>query len=44
MAVETGKVAPAFTLPDQNGEKVSLKEFKGKNVILYFYPKDNTSG
>ena len=44
MAVETGKSAPAFTLPDQNGKKVSLKEFKGKNVILYFYPKDNTSG
>ena len=44
MAIEIGKSAPAFTLPDQNGEKVSLKEFKGKNVILYFYPKDNTSG
>ena len=44
MAVEIGKVAPAFSLPDQNGKKVSLKEFKGKNVILYFYPKDNTSG
>ena len=44
MAVERGKAPPAFTLPDQNGEKVSLKEFKGKNVILYFYPKDNTSG
>jgi peroxiredoxin Q/BCP len=44
MAIVEGKPAPAFTLPDQNGEKVSLKEFKGKNVILYFYPKDNTSG
>jgi len=44
MAIEEGKTAPAFTLPDQNGNKVSLKDFRGKNVILYFYPKDNTSG
>jgi len=44
MTLETGKIAPAFTLPDENGKKVSLKDFKGKNIILYFYPKDNTSG
>ncbi len=44
MAITEGKTAPAFTLPDQNGNKVALKDFRGKNVILYFYPKDNTSG
>jgi len=44
MAIQEGKTAPAFTLPDQNGNKVALKDFKGKNVILFFYPKDNTSG
>lgn len=36
--------APDFTLPDQNGEMRSLSEFKGKKVVLYFYPKDNTPG
>jgi len=44
MPIEKGKKAPAFTLPDQDGNKVSLNDFKGKNVILFFYPKDNTSG
>jgi len=44
MAIQEGKAAPAFTLPDADGHKVSLKDFKGKHVILYFYPKDNTSG
>ena len=44
MTIQEGKTAPAFTLPDQNGNKVALKDFRGKNVILYFYPKDNTSG
>jgi peroxiredoxin Q/BCP len=39
MAIEEGKAAPAFSLPDAVGNKVSLKEFRGKNVILYFYPK-----
>lgn len=39
-----GTKAPAFTLPDQNGEMHSLEEYKGKKVILYFYPKDNTPG
>ena len=42
--LETGTKAPDFTLPDQNGNSVSLRDFKGKRVILYFYPKDNTSG
>ena len=42
--LETGTKAPDFTLPDQNGNSVSLSDFKGKRVILYFYPKDNTSG
>ena len=44
MPVVEGKAAPAFTLKDQKGEKVSLKDFKGKNVIVYFYPKDDTPG
>ncbi|MGD0339348.1 MAG: thioredoxin-dependent thiol peroxidase [Bacteroidota bacterium] len=39
-----GKKAPAFTLPDQEGKKVSLKDFKGKKLVLYFYPKDDTPG
>ncbi|MDD5832337.1 MAG: thioredoxin-dependent thiol peroxidase [Clostridiales bacterium] len=42
--LETGTVAPEFTLPDQNGELHSLADYKGKKVILYFYPKDNTPG
>jgi peroxiredoxin Q/BCP len=42
--LEVGDKAPAFTLPDQSGEPVSLKDFTGKQVVLYFYPKDNTSG
>ncbi len=44
MAIEEGKAAPAFTLPDQDGKPVSLKDFKGKDVIVYFYPKDDTPG
>jgi len=40
-----GNMAPAFTLPDQDGSKVSLKQFRGdKNVVLYFYPKAMTPG
>ena len=39
-----GAPAPAFTLPDQDGRQVSLSQFKGKWVVLYFYPKDNTPG
>lgn len=44
MPVEEGKAAPAFTLTDQNGDRVALKDFRGKNVIVYFYPKDDTPG
>ena len=42
--LEVGTKAPAFTLPDQNGEMHSLENYRGKKVILYFYPKDNTAG
>lgn len=42
--LETGTKAPGFTLPDQNGKEHSLEEFRGKKIILYFYPKDNTPG
>ncbi len=41
---QEGKNAPAFTLPASNGKKVTLKEYHGQVVVLYFYPKDNTSG
>ena len=44
MAIAEGKNAPAFTLPDADGKNVSLKDFNGKNLVVYFYPKDNTSG
>ena len=44
MPLEEGKAAPAFTLPDTSGKKVALKDFKGKNLVVYFYSKDNTSG
>jgi peroxiredoxin Q/BCP len=39
-----GDKAPSFTLPDQNGEKVKLSDLKGQTVVLYFYPKADTSG
>lgn len=42
--LELGTLAPNFTLPDQNGELHSLEDYRGKKVILYFYPKDNTAG
>jgi peroxiredoxin Q/BCP len=42
--LKTGQKAPEFNLPDQNGEIHSLKEQKGKWVLLYFYPKDDTPG
>jgi len=42
--LETGTKAPAFTLPDQNGRPVSLADFAGRRVVLYFYSKDNTPG
>jgi thioredoxin-dependent peroxiredoxin len=41
---EVGDKAPEFTLPTGSGEKFSLKDLKGKKVVLYFYPKDDTSG
>jgi len=44
MAIEEGKKAPAFSLPDQDGNVVSLKDFAGKHVVVYFYPKDDTPG
>lgn len=44
MAIEEGKAAPAFTLPDADGGKVSLKDLKGRDVVVYFYPKDDTPG
>lgn len=42
--IEIGKPAPAFSLQNQDGKTISLSDFKGKKVILYFYPKDDTSG
>ena len=44
MANEVGKPAPAFTLKDTHGKSVKLSDFKGKTVVLYFYPKDDTPG
>ena len=42
--LDIGTKAPSFRLPDQDGDMRSLEEFRGKKVILYFYPKDNTPG
>jgi len=42
--LEVGAKAPAFTLKDQNGEKVSLSDYKGRKLLLYFYPKADTPG
>lgn len=42
--LKEGTKAPEFTLQDQNGNSHSLSDYRGKKVILYFYPKDNTSG
>ncbi|RDE24262.1 thioredoxin-dependent thiol peroxidase [Motiliproteus coralliicola] len=44
MAVAVGQPAPDFNAIDQNGEPVSLSQFQGKKVVLYFYPKDSTPG
>lgn len=44
MLLEQGTKAPDFTLPDKDGKNVSLSDFLGKKVVLYFYPKDNTPG
>ncbi len=42
--IEVGKTAPAFSLTDQAGKKHNLKDYRGRWVVLYFYPKDDTSG
>jgi peroxiredoxin Q/BCP len=42
--LQVGDKAPDFSGVDENGKKISLKDFKGSRVVLYFYPKDNTSG
>ncbi|MCI5903118.1 MAG: thioredoxin-dependent thiol peroxidase [Blautia sp.] len=42
--LKEGTKAPVFSLPDQNGDIHTLEEYRGKKVILYFYPKDNTAG
>ena len=42
--IEVGEPAPDFTLPDQDGEPVSLSDFAGSPVVVYFYPKDDTPG
>ena len=42
--LEKGMKAPDFTLKDKNGNDVSLSDFKGKKIVLYFYPRDNTPG
>ncbi|HKG38842.1 MAG TPA: thioredoxin-dependent thiol peroxidase [Conexibacter sp.] len=42
--IETGAIAPQFTLPDQDGKPVSLADYAGKTVVLYFYPKADTPG
>ena len=42
--LEVGTQAPDFTLPDQNGDMKTLSDYRGSKVVLYFYPRDNTSG
>jgi len=44
MSLAPGTPAPDFTLPDQHGEPVTLSSFRGRNVVLYFYPKADTTG
>ena len=44
MALQIGDPAPDFTLPDQDGTAVKLSQFKGQRVVIYFYPKDDTTG
>ncbi len=42
--MEVTDKAPDFSVPDENGQKVSLKDFRGRNVVLYFFPKADTPG
>lgn len=44
MKLKVGDKAPAINAKDQNGDEITLEQFKGKKVVLYFYPKDNTPG
>ena len=44
MALQVGDAAPSFSLGDQNGTSVSLEQFRGQRVVIYFYPKDDTPG
>lgn len=44
MTIETGKIAPSFNLPCDDGTNIDLSELRGQNVVLYFYPKDDTPG
>ena len=44
MTLEVGQIAPDFEIEDQDGQLISLSQFKGKKVVLYFYPKDSTPG
>jgi peroxiredoxin Q/BCP len=44
MSLKVGDIAPDFAVNDQSGRQVKLSDFKGKKVVLYFYPKDNTPG
>jgi peroxiredoxin Q/BCP len=42
--IEAGKMAPDFELPNQSGEMIRLSNYRGKIIVLFFYPKDNTPG
>ena len=44
MVLKEGNKAPSFTLPSDSGEKIKLSDFKGKKLIIFFYPKDDTPG
>ena len=44
MALQIGDPAPDFTLPDQDGQPIALKDLRGQRVVIYFYPKDDTPG
>lgn len=44
MTIEIGQKAPDFSAKDQNGDTITLSQFKGKKVVLYFYPRDSTPG